>query len=81
MLPRNSEQSSDFSLGFTGGREDILAEQLTWMRGAAVGVAGHTRLLVILFVVQYMSVAIAELESDAPRTVYMDRVADRIVTS
>ena len=45
------------------------------MRGAAVWVAAHFRLLVALLDVQHIGIAISELIGDAPRPIHMDGIA------
>ena len=75
VLARDAEHAGDFGLGFAGGGDHILAQHFARMGRAAVGVAGHPMLLMILLEIQHMGVAVAEFEGDAPRAVDMDRIA------
>jgi hypothetical protein len=79
VLARNAKHTRDLCLGLASRGDYILTEQFARMRRATVGVAAHYRLLVILLEVQDMGIAIPEFEGDAPRTIYMDRIAGRVV--
>ena len=81
MLARNPGHPRDFGIRFPGSGDHVLAEQFAWMRRAAVRIAVHSPLLVILREVQGTGVAVAELERDAPRPIQMDREAGWRVTS
>jgi hypothetical protein len=79
VLARNAKHTRDLCLGLASRGDYILTEQFARMHRATVGVAAHYRLLVILLEVQDMGIAIPEFEGDAPRTIYMDRIAGRVV--
>lgn len=81
VLARYAEHPRDFDFRFAGRGDHVLAEQFARMRRAAVGVAAHPRLLVVLLVVQHIGVAVAELEGDAPRAIHMNGVARWCVPS
>jgi len=81
MLARDAQQPRDLCLGFARLGDHVLSEQFARMRRAAVGVAAHARLLVVLLEIQHIGVAISELERDAPWPVHMDRIARGVVTS
>ena len=81
VLARNAEHPRDFGLGFARRGDDVLAEHFARVRGAAVWVAAHFRLLVILLEVQHIDVPISELIGDAPRTIHMDGIARWIMAT
>lgn len=81
MLARDAQHPRNLCFGFARLGDHILPEQFARMRRAAVGVAAHARLLVVLLEIQHIGIAISELERDAQWSVHMDRVARRVVTS
>jgi len=82
MLPRNSNPLSDISLGDTDVRQNII-DGLTGMGGAPGLVSAglifrHGALLAILFKIHPVGVSSTELECDAPRTIYGNRISLRL---
>ncbi|MET4389320.1 hypothetical protein ABIB73_005091 [Bradyrhizobium sp. F1.4.3] len=86
MLPRNAQQARDLDLGLAGGRQHVFAKHRPGMSGTAMAVFlgrifGHDApglVLVILLEIDSIGIAVLEFECDAPRSIHMDCVSDRL---